>query len=116
MKNNSKLITFILVLFTITMYQCMGPNKGRYTLYDNDIIENVQIIGDWTSIASQWHFKNGGKLTIESQSETTNALWTQNDNTLKIIVNDEITVYNVDVLSDTKLKLSTADKEIILTR
>jgi len=115
-KNNSKLLLFILSLSFLTIIQCLGPNKGQYTLYDDDWSESVQIIDKWHTIDASWNFEKDGKLTIAGQSQVTKAYWTEKDNTLVIIVNDEKTIYDVEVISETKLKLYTSDREIILQK
>ena len=49
----------------------------------------VDLLDQWTTIDSKWHFKDGGELTINSQSQITNAYWIDGKNTLEIIIKGE---------------------------
>ena len=115
-KNSSKILLFILLISTIAIIQCMGPNKGQYSLYDDGWSETVRILDKWHTIDASWNFEKDGKLTIETQSQISKAYWAEENNTLVITVNDKKTVYDVEVISDRKLKLYTANNEIILEK
>jgi hypothetical protein len=115
-RNSSKILIFLLLISTLTIFQCLGPNKGQWSLYDDNYSESVQIIDKWHTIDASWNFEEKGKLTITTTSQISKAYWTEEENRLVIIINDEKTVYDVDVISEMKIKLYTNDKEIVLEK
>ena len=125
MMNKLKIIIGVLAILSLLFGQCMCPHRdntpvgalGGHKEYNNYYYySNVELLDEWTTIDSKWHFKDGGELTIKSQSQVTNAYWIDGKNTLEIIVKGESTIYSVEVLSETKLKLTSNEKEIILEK
>ena len=76
----------------------------------------VKLVDNWTTVDATWNFKDGGELTITSQAGVTNAYWIDGEKTLEIIINGESTLYNVELLSATKIKLYTGTEELILEK
>jgi len=122
MMNKLKIIIGFLAIVSLFL-QCHCGTVGSNPVgffgsreYWNNHSSKVDLLDEWTTIDSKWHFKDGGELTISSQSAITNAYWIDGEKTLEVIIKGESTVYNVDVISATKLKLSTTDKEIVLEK
>lgn len=120
----NKLKIIIGLVATISLFlQCQCGYRSNNPLsafgsreawvYENS---EVNLVDDWTTVNATWSFKDGGELTITSKSGITKAYWIDSKNTLEIIVEGESTVYNVELMSATKIKLYTGNKEIILEK
>ena len=123
MMNKLKIIVGAAAILSLFL-QCACPNVGSYPVggfealkySNNNHTSKVDLLDEWTTIDSKWHFKDGGELTISSQSQKTNAYWIDGKNSLEIIIKGESTVYNVEVISERELKLSTNDLVVVLKK
>jgi len=120
--NKLKIIIGVIAILSLFL-QCGCPHTGNNPVgvfgkqeYWNNHSSKVDLLDEWTTIDSKWHFKDGGELTINSQSQITNAYWIDGKSTLEIIIEGESTVYNVEVISEKELKLSTNDQVVVLKK
>lgn len=122
MMNKLKIIVGIIAFFSLFM-QCACPYVGNnpQAVFSPSgeflgYYDQVDFLDEWTTIDAKWHFKDGGELTITSESGITNAYWIDGTKTLEIIIDGESTVYNAQPVNENKLILYTTDQEIVLEK
>jgi hypothetical protein len=119
-----KVIVGVLALLSLLFGQCSCPYSGNnpsgsfgskdhsnYYWYDT-----VNLLGEWQTTDAKWNFAQDGKLTINANGKEQKGLWIEAEGAMEVVIDDELTVFAIEVLSETRLKFSTGSRELILER
>ena len=115
-------ILAISIILSVFLGSCMYPWAGSSpesafsSRWEINYDTKIDLLNEWTTIDGKWHFKDGGELTIQSQSQTTDAYWISAENTLEIIINDKSVIYEVEVISEDEFVLTSETNKIVLTK
>ncbi|KAA3609724.1 MAG: hypothetical protein D8M58_09245 [Calditrichaeota bacterium] len=114
--SRNKLFFGVLLVVSLFMIQCATP--WRTDNVNNTNTYSKSIIGDWKTIDATWSFKDNGELSINHNSGAKETgSWVVQEEQIEIVINEErMTLYTIELLTDTKLKLSSNLKTIILIK